>query len=411
MSRLLRYLLEAEEPLFTQSIRELEYLTHKKGVDVRLTADILEKMHAAIRSLDLDSNDTTDKELYFALKHKVHDHNAHIMEVLGLPINASARAITEKLIEVVRTSEAPQRAWVLKRSVAKSLLRDMPPKNLMKHLRYRSIESMFKNEKFSEVYVALRFSEGDEWLQQFNQLLGNRVQPPDFENRKVDIIQLSHTKWADLAKKHFVTRLHPVAHTKELGILAILPTQDRTLSGLPLRVLPLLFHYLNEIRLYSAFFKLKSTEPAFGRVIGDTLSNDVGTGANVANFHIHWRVIQRHFGAFDDTPELFQPHVQPEDLLWQKAEESLSRVSNELRFWKDMDYVAMHGDDGLPISFNLADAAVNYSYDLPMPDRSVKHFRESLWNEIFMRYMGEETLKKQVLSQLDSTIVKPEEIL
>lgn len=39
MSKLLRDLLAAQEPLFTQSLRELEYLTGRKGVDVKLTAE------------------------------------------------------------------------------------------------------------------------------------------------------------------------------------------------------------------------------------------------------------------------------------------------------------------------------------------------------------------------------------
>jgi hypothetical protein len=36
--------------------------------------------------------------------------------------------------------------------------------------------------------------------------------------------------------------------------------------------------------------------------------------------------------------------------------------------------------------------------------------REALWNEIFMRYMGEPVLKKQILQQLDNDMIKPEEL-
>mgnify|MGYP000264006517 CR=1 FL=1 len=58
MSKLLRDLLQAKEPLFTQSLRELEFDTGKKSIDIKLTAEIIEKTHAATRSLGLDSSDT-----------------------------------------------------------------------------------------------------------------------------------------------------------------------------------------------------------------------------------------------------------------------------------------------------------------------------------------------------------------
>ena len=45
----------------------------------------------------------------------------------------------------------------------------------------------------------------------------------------------------------------------------------------------------------------------------------------MAGSHVHWRVIQRYFGKLENEyhPEIFEPHVQPEDLHWRKAEEAL----------------------------------------------------------------------------------------
>jgi hypothetical protein len=36
--------------------------------------------------------------------------------------------------------------------------------------------------------------------------------------------------------------------------------------------------------------------------------------------------------------------------------------------------------------------------------------RESLWNEILMRYMGQPVIEQQILEQLDNDMVKPEEL-
>lgn len=411
MSKLLRDLLEAKEPLFTQSLRELEQLTGKKGIDTKLTAEIIEKTHGAIRSLGLDSNDIADKELFYALDQRVGEHNKHLATALGSSESAPVKELVPKLVAAVDQIKLNRSCWVLKKSVAKDLLREMPPKGMMKQLGYRSIESMFKNERFSELYTALRFSEGPEWLTKFDELFAKRIQPSDFETRDIEIVVMDHDKWVDLAEAFVKKKLHNVTHTKELGVIVVVPMKQNHMRGLTLKTLPLLFHYINEIRLYSAFFKLKSTSAHFGKVISETLIADTGTGAIIANHHIHWRVIQRYFGKIHESPpEIFQPHVQPEDLHWRKAEESLYELDPELKYWEDMDYVAMVGGDGKPVPFNLMDVSIGYSNQQDFELRNYYHMRESLWNEVFIRYMGESELKKQILQQLDNDMIKPEEI-
>lgn len=412
MSRFLRDLLDAKQPLFSKSLEDLERVTGKKGIDVKLIAEIHEKFHAATRGLGLDSNDTEDKELYYALTQKVREHNEHLALSLGTTNEAPVSHIAPRLVEAANNVKIPKKAWVLKKSVAKDLLREMPPEKMMKHLGYRSIESMFKNENFSEIYTALRFSEGGDWLNAYNELFTKRVQPSDFENREIELVVMDHEKWAEPAKKFVEKKKHNITHTKELGVIVVVPMLQKYMKGLPLKTLPLIFHYFNEIRLYSAFFKLKSTKANFGKTITDTLIADTGTGAILSGQHVHWRVIQRYFGKLsEDHPEVFQPHVQPEDLHWRKAEEVMYEINPELKFWEDLDYVARLGKDELPVTFNLMDVAFSYSNEEHFEDRYFYHFRESLWNEIFSRYMGERNLREQVLEQLDNDMVKPEELL
>lgn len=412
MSKLLRNLLAAQEPLFTQSLRELEWLTGRKGVDVKLTAEIIERTHAAIRSLGLDSNDTTDKELYHALEHRVKEHNQNLAKSLGSSDDAAVKAIVPRLVEVVEQTDIPRTCWVLKKSVAKDLLREMPPKAMMKHLGYRSLESMFKSENFAEIYTALRFSEGGEWLNQYNELFQKRVQPSDFETRQIELIIMDHDKWVDLTTEFVKKKKHNITHTKELGTIVVVPMQQTHMRGLSLKSLPLMIHYINEIRLYSSFFKLKSTAGNFGQTISQTLIADTGTGASISNFHIHWRVIQRYFGKLGgEPPEVFQPHVQPEDLHWRRAAEVLYTISPELKFWEDLEYVGRFDTDTHPVALNLYDVSFAYSNHESFETRYFYHMRESLWNEIFMRYMGEPELKRQILQQLDNDMIKPEELV
>ncbi len=175
--------------------------------------------------------------------------------------------------------------------------------------------------------------------------------------------------------------------------------------------MPLLFHYFNEIRLYSSFFKLMQTKKNFGAIVADTLIADPAHVKIVDNAHIHWRVIQRYFGKLttETHPEIFEPHVQPEDLHWRRAEEVLYDIDPELEFWKNLDFVAvLKGPAHDTVTFNLMDLSLGYSNSIPFEDRYVYHFREALWNEIFARYMGEKVLEKQLLEKLDNAVISPE---
>ena len=59
--------LNTDEPLLSNGLKSLEKSTGNSGVDTRLIADILERAHAVMRKLGLDSTDTTGHELYHAL--------------------------------------------------------------------------------------------------------------------------------------------------------------------------------------------------------------------------------------------------------------------------------------------------------------------------------------------------------
>src|SRR5690606_6473665 len=155
----------------------------------------------------------------------------------------------------------------------------------------------------------------------------------------------------------------------------VVPMRAEKMRGLPLKTLPLLFHYINEIRLYSAFFKLKSTHPHFGAEVVDTLIADPAKTAVMAGHHVHWRVIQRYFGKLDGEkhPEAFEPHVQPEDLHWRKAEEVLYELDPHMQFWRDLDYVALN-DKKHPVALNLMDVAFGYSNEVPYEQGYFYHF-------------------------------------
>ncbi len=412
MAKFLRDLLNAEEPIFSLSLRQLEKASGNQGVDTQLIGEIIKKMHTSMRELGLDQQNTTGKELYHALLARVEADNKRVTERIGGNDPSDIRQMVPLMVAAVNKMKINKKVWVLKRSVAKELLRKMPPKKLMEHLGYNSVDTMLSKENIDEIYVALRFSEGDEWLNQYNELF-KTITPSDFETRDISFVVMDHDKYVDIAEKFTRKKLHNVTHTKEMGIIVVLPMHQSHMKGITLKTLPLLFHYINEVRLYSAFFKLKQVNKNFGETVVETLIADPGTASQMAGQYVHWRVIQRYFGrpSIKDNkhPEAFQPHVQPEDLHWRRAEEMLYMLDQDMKFWQDKDYVGMIFDD-LPVTLNFIDVSFSYSNQEAYEDRYYYHFQESLWNEIFMRYMGQKNLENQILKQLDNDLIAPEKL-
>jgi uncharacterized protein (TIGR00730 family) len=408
MAKVLRDLLDAEEPLFTRAIFELEQITGRTGADTKLIGDITEMAHQNMRDLGLNPAVATGEEVYYALQSRVEEDIKRLTKVIGAKESDNVEELVPYMIDAANKVKFNRTVFVLKREKAKEFLRQMPPKVLMEKLGYETVDDMFEGEDFDEIYTALRFSEGGDWLNDYNELFKS-VTPDDYEQRDLRILKMDHAKYVDLAEHFVQKKLHNVTHTKEMGTIVVVPMHVKTMRGLVLKTLPLLLHYMNEVKLYSTFFKLKSKKPHFGKTVVETLIADPGTTSQMVGNRIHWRVIQRYLGRHkEDSVEMvaFEPHVQPEDLHWRRAEELLYQIDPELEFWKDRDYVGINYDN-FPVAFNLFDVSFAYSNKEPYEGRYAYHFRESLWNEIFVRYLGFKNLAAQVLEQLDNDMIDP----
>jgi uncharacterized protein (TIGR00730 family) len=411
MSKFLRDLLDAEEPSFTTAVQQLEDVSGRTGADTKLIGDITKMAHDNLRQLGLNPAASTGEEVYHALLGRLEQDIARLTKVIGATDSEDVDHLVPFMIKAANEVKFDRKVFVLKREKAKEFLRTMPPKQLMEHLGYGTVDQMIAGEDFDEIYTALRFSEGPDWLTKYNELF-KTVTPHDYEERDLRIVQMDHKKYVDLATHFVQKKLHNVTHTKEMGIIVVVPMHAKKMRGLVLKTLPLLLHYMNEVKLYSTFFKLKSAKPHFGVTVVNTLIADPGSGSQLVGKNIHWRVIQRYLGKHkEDSVDkvAFEPHVQPEDLHWRRAEDLLFQIDPELEFWKDRDYVALNYD-GFPVAFNLFDVSFAYSNKESYEGRYAYHFRESLWNEIFVRYMGFKNLASQVLSQLDNDMIAPERL-
>jgi len=401
--------LQAKEPLFSESLKELEQRSGHIGADVQLLAELATKSAAFVAELGLDNN-ASAAEIYTALlKRSAHD-NERIARLVGAPDAITLSELIPRLVELAHKTDFPKICFSLKEAVAQNILREHPPKEIMARLGYDSVETLLRHEDIGEIFVALRFAETPQWLNDFNAVYKD-MEPTDFESREIQIVVFDPAKWGDAAEHFVQKKLHNLTHSKEMGIVGVVPMQQPSMIGAPLKILTMLLHYHNEIRLYSAYFKLIAAKKNFGQILSRTLIAGTPNVSIHADHHVHWRVIQRYFAKLGDEshPEIFEPHVQPEDLHWRAAEDILFDIEPKLGVWRGMDYVAAKRGDEI-VALNLIDVAFSYSNGISFENRYTYHFKEALWNELFARYMGSDVLRQQVLERLDNEIIKPEEL-
>lgn len=406
MSRTLSALLGIDDPMFAIGMEQLERASGRPGVDVRLTADVIASAYQKMRELGLDPRDTTGPELYQGLMNLIRKHDAFLAAHIGVKDSSDVGEVLDHIRNMFDRMKIPKTAWVLKSSAAKRLLKATPPKKVMKHLGYRSIESMLKREPIAELFAGVRILETKDWQHNFLKKY-SKLKAGDFEPRHIEVLCLDRERWSGVGNAFMRQKRHNIVHLKELGVVAMLPMPMQYLRGISIAVLPLVLHYINEIRTYSAYFKLQQVRADFGTVLSHTLITDPGDHAIVAAKEIHWRMIHRYFGKKKgDYPEFFEPHVSPEDLEWRKAEEILYRLEPALHFWHDMDYVGMLTREGV-VSFSLMDLAISYVNNLPYEARSMYHMRLSLDNEIMLRYLAEPAMEQHILRQLNTQAIDP----
>ncbi|MBA3758080.1 hypothetical protein H0X10_00385, partial [Candidatus Saccharibacteria bacterium] len=200
MSRLLSELLEADEPLFSISLQQLERASGHGGADVRLTAEIIANVHQKMRELGLDPRDTSGRELYHALSGLIKLHDSFLAKKIGVKDHGNVREVLKAIEKHASMLPVPQTTWAIKHSVVKRMLKTMPPKKVMKVLKYRSVDSMLKRESVSELLGGVRFAETEEWQHKFAGQYA-KLTPGDFETRKIEVIYFDPKKWNGIAEE------------------------------------------------------------------------------------------------------------------------------------------------------------------------------------------------------------------
>ncbi|MBI2515144.1 hypothetical protein HYV91_03125, partial [Candidatus Wolfebacteria bacterium] len=155
----------------------------KKGAE-----KIVEENNALIKShlerLGLNYAPLLAEDVYASLLAKIKSDDQKIFPTIpGYRLNN--REGSELIAQALKRVVHAPRGFFLKHDRIEGLLRAEPPPKIMKFLGYRDIDSLLAKEDILEVFSALRFLEGNDWLnggffKQYEKLI-----PADFEQREM----------------------------------------------------------------------------------------------------------------------------------------------------------------------------------------------------------------------------------
>lgn len=408
-------LLNADQDTVRGALEKLQKITDTHGVpddiwkgNLELIQDRLEKLGVKRRGADVISR---------ALMEKLREDERMILEYLSSPTCDSEEGC-KSLIDGAREVANVGKGYFLKRDKAAEFLIHEPPKAILSHFKFRSVDELLKHYELFEVYSALRFMEDREWLNKvfFKQL--ERVTPDDFEERDIEVHVLKK-EWLLAAESFLQKKFHNVSHLKELGIIFIIPLSSYT-TGSTLRLLTLVLHYLHEVRFYSDLFYgyAKEGEVNFARRLVSALRGDVLDRRFTSEEEgWKWMIVQRYLAKEDPNDwRLAEPHVNPEAIHWAKAETDIVKLGKlvegvDLGFWKDLDHVGAFFPDAsgaeVRVPFNLVDVVMDV---VSNNARYLYHQHEALWNALFIGCVGEKQMEELIKKNFDAGYINVQTI-
>ncbi len=401
MSRILSELLGYDPATFTRALAKIESTIDGYGVDVALIGNVAERSAAMHRLFRLDPRDTTPEEMYAVLRARVREDNERVARVMGGVYPNAVSEMTPLILKAIKDHTRDRTCWALKHSVAKKLLKKQPPKQLMKALNYRSLDSMLKHESIGELMTLARYIESPSWNDAMTRSY-HTLTPADFESRPIEVIYYDRVAMIEpLIATHHRHKL--VLHSKEMGLVAIAPTKELVINCYTLRTVSLLLHYISEITMMSSLLKYRHADKSYGQRVTEALINDTIGHTTLAGHSVHWRSLHTHVSksAQATRPDM-GAHMDDTDWLHDTANDGLARLVQAMVLWAHNGHVAKHDMGKDAVSFNVIDLAIDESLGASFAERTRRYMRRELENELFVRYLGHPTLCHLTLHRLNT---------
>ncbi len=403
MSRVLAQLLGTNEPSFRLQLRRLEQAAGLPSADIRLAMHVTQATRQKMHELGLDPTDTTGPELYAALQRRLKHDEVQVRAMLNIHADVPPSEVLHGVGEQLNKLDHHSDLFVVKQAKMKQIVKKLKPKATMKRLGYRSMDSMLKHEPVAQLLAACQVTESAEWQRQ-RLTEYEKLQPKDFEPKRSNFVVPTTKKWPKLADTHVAEYKHNIIAVPELGSIIILPA-GRELPGLAITTFVVALHALNDMRALSAYLKLQQVRPDFGEIVRASIIEEPLTEVELGGNTLSWRVVHWFYGHGHAAyhPDVFGPHVQPEDLAWHDVGAALTRLHPVLSFWEETEMLGLlDGPDA--VSLNVLDVALGVCNGIAYADRTLHHMREELGRQLFARYLHQDNFQTMLTGSLEKQL-------
>ncbi|MBP9761908.1 hypothetical protein KBD11_02450 [Candidatus Saccharibacteria bacterium] len=410
MSRALALLLGENPVSFRQQLAGLEQAAGAPSADIRLSLSVSQAARQKIAELGLDPIDTTGHELYRVLQSRLRRDEILVRSSLNLHADIPVVDILHEVGQKIGQIESSSELYVVKQSVIKQIIKKLKPKSTMKRLGYRSVDSMLKHEAAAQLLAATLMCESSDWHKSRLDAYA-KLETKDFELRKPLCLVPSGKRWPALADAYVEQRKNNIIPIPELGSIVIVP-MSHDLPGLAVTTFVISLNAINDMRALSTYLKLQQVRPDFGQILRESVTREPLTEVEMGGRFLSWKIIHWFYGHghSDFHPQIFEPHVQPEDMAWHNVGSALEGLHPTLAFWQETETLGLlDGPDA--VSLNILDVALGVCNGLEYGERLLSNMRESLGRELFARYLHQENLQqmlgislgKQLLPEADFT--------
>lgn len=350
-------------------IKAAEKLCGYPSEDVRLLGEIAANVKDKLSELGLDPNDTTSRELYYAIRAKALADNRKFNQLYGFDKPSD---FTARLMEIFQHSYKDTAVFALKKPALRRLLSSLPPKRLMKKLHYRTAESMLKREEPGALCAIALEIESALWKRKFASKAKN-LSAADFHDQPIQLIALSR-KVSDASRQAIVP-----AYLSGTVAMNINARFDLSALYSMLRIL----EAADSVEHWSFAVKQRQLNRDFGKFVSQNLNSGPTALALIGNQPISYNHLRaRKFPA-----------------------EKLADLSPSLTWWKDSGHLAGI-QQPVPISLNLHDVLNDQLIQANFKSRQAAHLYSEFWHKLLQKYLKYPNFETQVLRQLN-----PEPIL
>lgn len=409
MTKLLADLLQAPEPQFRFNLRQLERSGGHQNTDIKLSVEVLQAAKHKLRQLGLDQHDTTGEELYHALQERVSADDRRLERALrtraATYISAEADLMAG-MVHALEQESKDQTSFSIKITAVRRLLKKVPPKHVVKQLKYRSLDSMLRHEQPAVLVAAAQALESTAWRRSWAEAY-RTLQPSDFEGRPVKIVCPTGSRWQALTDKLLAEHRYSVLGLPEQGTVILLPLPADKPDGLVIATLALAVNELNRIQTAKNYLQASQVRADFGERLQAVSRGNAFLSSETQPKDLPWEVVHQYFARTKQTfqDDVFGPYVQASEFYWHDVERVLARLAPSLEFWEGTSFLSsLH--EGKPVSCNVIDAATNSCNRLSYGLRQMYHAQQALWNELTLRYLNQTNVEAAVAAELQPQLAE-----